>query len=279
MGFSPHHSTLVPRVLNFTTGSITPQFHVVFDDSFSSGHSSSLKDTSIWNQLLSSPNAKVQVDLDEGDDQMLSDEWLTSEEATACDLKQREEGHDALARSQTPQDVLEQTQIENTHDSPVETQPLPESRQSHPDDTTDDTDETIQEPSTTSQEFDSPIAEDILEQSHRYPRRNQKAPTNYTRDFGPAREWKGDQMINLCEALEGGSLSDIELAELYVLIALQDSEDSFINTTYMNDGEMVMAAKSSTNDPDLPSLIEALSGPHSNEWREAMTEEIKALLD
>ena len=85
-------------------------------------------------------------------------------------------------------------------------------------------------------------------------------------------------MINLCEALEGGSLSDTELAELYALIALQDSEESFINITYMNDSEMAMAAKSDTNDPDLPSLIEALPGPHTNEWREAMTEGIKALL-
>ena len=130
MGFSPHHSTLVPRVLNFTTGSITPKFHVVFDVSFSSVHISSLKDKSIWNKLLSSPNAKFQVDLDEGDDQILADVWLTSEEATARDLKQREEAHDALARSQTPQYMQQQNQIENTHDSRVVTQPLPETRQS-----------------------------------------------------------------------------------------------------------------------------------------------------
>ena len=86
-------------------------------------------------------------------------------------------------------------------------------------------------------------------------------------------------MINLCEALEGGSLSDIELAELYTLIDLQDSEESSINTIYMNDSEMANTAKSGTNDPDHPSLIGALSRPHANEWREAMTEEIKALLD
>ena len=76
-------------------------FIFLFVDSFSSVHSSSLKNTSIWNKLLSSPNAKFQVDLDESDDQMLADEWLTSEEATARDLKQGEEAHDALARSQT----------------------------------------------------------------------------------------------------------------------------------------------------------------------------------
>ena len=55
-----------------------------------------------------------------------------------------------------------------------------------------------------SQDSDSRIAENISEQSHRSLTRNRKVPTNYTSDFGPAREWKGDQMINLCEALEGG---------------------------------------------------------------------------
>ena len=39
MGFSPKHSTLVGLFLNIRTHSITPQFHVVFDDTFSSVHS------------------------------------------------------------------------------------------------------------------------------------------------------------------------------------------------------------------------------------------------
>jgi hypothetical protein len=34
VGFSPHHSSLVPLVLNIATGKITPQFHVIFDDKF-----------------------------------------------------------------------------------------------------------------------------------------------------------------------------------------------------------------------------------------------------
>ena len=34
VGFSPSHSSLVPLVLNISTGKITPQFHVVFDDKF-----------------------------------------------------------------------------------------------------------------------------------------------------------------------------------------------------------------------------------------------------
>jgi hypothetical protein len=35
LGFSPLHSTQVPLVLNLNTGSITPQYHVVFNDHFS----------------------------------------------------------------------------------------------------------------------------------------------------------------------------------------------------------------------------------------------------
>ena len=75
------------------TGSITPQFHVVLDDCFSSVYSSSLKNPAIWNQLLSSPNVRFQIDLDEDDEQILADEWLTSEEVTVRNLKQREEAY------------------------------------------------------------------------------------------------------------------------------------------------------------------------------------------
>ena len=74
-------------------------------------------------------------------------------------------------------------------------------------------------------------------------------------------------MINLCEALEGGNLNEMELMELYDLIALQDSEESFINTSYLNDSVIAMVAKSATNDADLPSLIDTLSGPHESEWK------------
>ena len=35
VGFSNQHSSNVPLILNLQTGSISPQFHVVFDDKFS----------------------------------------------------------------------------------------------------------------------------------------------------------------------------------------------------------------------------------------------------
>jgi hypothetical protein len=39
VGFSKLHSSLIGLILNRTTGSITAQFHLVFDDSFSTVHS------------------------------------------------------------------------------------------------------------------------------------------------------------------------------------------------------------------------------------------------
>ena len=36
VGFSPHHSSLVPLVLNTQTGKISPELHVVLDDWFTS---------------------------------------------------------------------------------------------------------------------------------------------------------------------------------------------------------------------------------------------------
>ena len=35
LGFSPDHSLLVPLVLNICTGKITPCYHAIFDDAFS----------------------------------------------------------------------------------------------------------------------------------------------------------------------------------------------------------------------------------------------------
>lgn len=54
VGFSAHHSSLVPLVLNITTGKITPQFHVVFDEHFQTVSSLPSGDTlrDEWSKIL-----------------------------------------------------------------------------------------------------------------------------------------------------------------------------------------------------------------------------------
>jgi hypothetical protein len=54
LGFSEWHSSQVPLVLNVTTGKISPQYHVIFDDKFETVHSFS-KDESVehqWQNVL-----------------------------------------------------------------------------------------------------------------------------------------------------------------------------------------------------------------------------------
>jgi hypothetical protein len=54
LGFSEWHSSQVPLVLNVTTGKISPQYHVIFDDKFDTVHSLS-KDESVeqqWRNVL-----------------------------------------------------------------------------------------------------------------------------------------------------------------------------------------------------------------------------------
>ena len=80
MGFSKMHSTQVGLVINLLTGSISPQYHVVFDDMLSTVRISTAVDTEVWIRLVTSRNSSIQVMLDQEDDPELDDEWLTADE-------------------------------------------------------------------------------------------------------------------------------------------------------------------------------------------------------
>ena len=68
MGFRKMHSTEVGLVLNLLTGTISPQYNVVFDDMFSTVMSSTAADPEIWIRLVTSRNSRIQVMLDQEDD-------------------------------------------------------------------------------------------------------------------------------------------------------------------------------------------------------------------
>ena len=67
MGFRKMHSTQVGLVLNLLTGSISPQYHVVFDDMFSTVIISTAADTEVWIRLVTSRNSSIQFMLDQED--------------------------------------------------------------------------------------------------------------------------------------------------------------------------------------------------------------------
>ena len=81
VGFSSSHGSEVPLVLNPATGHISPQFHVVFDDSFSTVCSQQDIDTppSFWNEFDLN-EFLYQIPLDVDSPATLSNEWLTPQE-------------------------------------------------------------------------------------------------------------------------------------------------------------------------------------------------------
>ena len=61
VGFRKMHSTKVGLVLNLLTGSISPQYHVVFDDMFSTVVSSTAADPEVWIRLVTPRKPRIQV--------------------------------------------------------------------------------------------------------------------------------------------------------------------------------------------------------------------------
>ena len=84
MGLSPGHASTVPLVLNLDTGAITPQFHVVFDDWFTTIATSvdNLPDfnSSAWSKRFG--DNEYQFIRDEDDTKVDPDDSMTSEDIT-----------------------------------------------------------------------------------------------------------------------------------------------------------------------------------------------------
>ena len=55
------HSTQVGLVINLLTGSIPPQYHVIFDYMFSTMVSITAADPDVWIKLFTSRNSRIQV--------------------------------------------------------------------------------------------------------------------------------------------------------------------------------------------------------------------------
>ena len=91
MCFSKMHSTQVGLVLNLLTGSISPQYHVLFDDMFSTVMSSTDVAPEGCISLVTSRNLRIQVMLYQEDDLELDDEWLNADEQLTHFSKSREQ--------------------------------------------------------------------------------------------------------------------------------------------------------------------------------------------
>jgi len=78
LGFSKRHASTVGLIRNLRTGSITPQFHCVYDSEFETVGSSDGTAPSNWSDLVI--NHRYATPLDDKEDVELAEDWLTPEE-------------------------------------------------------------------------------------------------------------------------------------------------------------------------------------------------------
>jgi hypothetical protein len=99
LGLSQQHASEVPLVLNLGTGSITTQFHVVFDDLFTTVPSTERENEAPehWAELCLENSTHLMLD---SPPEHLNDDWLTAEE---LEIKRRRQNRDEIIREATDQ--------------------------------------------------------------------------------------------------------------------------------------------------------------------------------
>ena len=277
VGFSPHHSSDVPLILNLRTGHISPQYHVVFDDEFSTVPSlaSDTIPPSFWNAVDLEEHS-LSIPLDASSTERLSPDWLTPAELEE--------------RSRT---TVRQNQIRQSYQP---TQPTldPNGPNSHPvsaDAPSHQSEEPLamplEEPSSSAPESSSsaPISSSLPITSQppnlrRSPRLTPSSPRRSTRST------KGSyQTVKYTDEIQGnyGSVGSIpgkgDLRSHEALLAYQAELDTDLDTGEMHCVDpRAYAAKFKRPDADNPSYNMAMTGTHSNEYQQAMIKEVKQLI-
>jgi hypothetical protein len=94
VGNSPMHASTVGLVRNLQTGTITPQFHLVFDNYYETVHSREDQEPARWGEMLQFN--RFQAGYDEADYvPELSDEWLNQDELRVR-VEQRQQERDEI---------------------------------------------------------------------------------------------------------------------------------------------------------------------------------------
>lgn len=213
VGFSRRHSSLVPLILNLSTLSISPQYHVVFDDWFTSVNSTGEIDVEspLWDDLFSSSRYVFNYD----DDVKSDEEWMEA-------LSPGQDRY--VARDQLLRDVVTPRQRENNIENVLVSPPSIEDRPS-PDlfvvnDNNDDDEIPPVLPLSSSlpSQLSTPALAKpaiIKQETHDRPHRIRKPPTRYGYD--------GDQI--------GGYLTIVERRQRLVKFHKRITSNKFIDPT------------------------------------------------
>ena len=264
LGYSSVHSSDVPLILNLTTGSISPQYHVVFDDTFSTVISLSLEEDppEFWNDV-DLDDYVSRIHLDEDTPATLADEWLTPSELeerrrSSTRSQQIRQSFPVTAPLEEPPNTSVSLEESKTPSSPPSDTPTSRAKVvSFSDTTTATTPTTL--PSVT------PNAGTGVS-STSSPRRS----TRVTKGTFQSTKYVPVFLSSILDPTRTHHESE--------LAYLADLSTDFDTEEYHCTDPRAYAAKHKINDPDMPTYTNALSGPHSEEYMAAMKKEVKQLI-
>ena len=265
VGFSPAHSSDVPLILNTQTGHISPQFHVVFDDNFSTVNSLTSDDEPppFWNDF-DIGEFLYRIELDDDAPASLSSDWLTPSE-----VEEKERARVRSVRLQNSSSSTGKVSVPSSVPSlpsggvPARSS-LPGGVTPSPSVGTPAVTNGGVHPALSSSPPSVPVVPPIPSASQ--PRRSTRA----SKGLYTSTKFQ-DEVY--CASL------DPSLSPQDEILAYQAAVETDVVTGLYNCSDpRAYAASHKLKDPDTPSIFDALHGDDKEEYREAMKKEITQLL-
>ena len=302
VGISPVHAETIGLVRNLTTGYISPQYHLVYDDWFETVYSSLDHEPPEWNDLCTFQ--RFETYFDEGSVPTLRDEWLTPAEIETSQAEKRlhglRQGRKRDWQHASDKDSREDFTYEPPAPDPLRLppDPNPSSQTREPSSPTSSVRQTREPPPSATRQLpsswnrqtrdDPTISTSSTTVSDR-PARHR--PPNRPMNIGTT---KGQSYHMTASAFNRKSFTPSSFLSTAIdrFSGLTPSSSRMLHaqmlgydpTTglqeYLPPGLtqscVALKAKAST-DPDLPTLRESLTGPYSEEFWIAMDAEIASL--
>ena len=275
VGFSNVHSSDVPLILNLRTGHVSPQYHVVFDDDFSTVCSipANADPPSWWNEIDLEENS-IQIPLDENTPAILDKDWLSPEE-----LEERSRHNIRQAQLRLKADVASVPNTEQSTAPTTTTSVTSESSSPPPieEPSTDNTATLPTSPIKTLPEIPPSPVKLIKQEPSPSPAKH-PSPYSHRRS---SRNTKGERVSQYFH--DEFHLASVKPSEKPSSMIAKMAYTAELETDW-NSGEIhcseprAYAEKFKVYNEDNPSFNMALSGEHAHEWQKAMIDEVKGIM-
>ena len=267
VGHSPMHASTVGLVRNLQTGSITPQFHLVYDDYFETVHSRDDQEPASWNELLRFNRFQTEFD-DDQEVPDLPDEWLNPQELQLrIDQRQRNRNEimDRAEVAPIPDPEPVPVVVPNAPvPPPIAPVPIPAQQVIAP---------PIAPP------IPAPPAPAIAAPPAQVrPTRTRTQPVRFINEH--TKYYTRAAMVLCMKAAKNlvSCSSGQESEYIHLLALLTDADTGLMDTILPGVLQFPGAFKANAGrDPDLPTFREAMIGPDRESYQETMTNEVTEL--